>query len=1379
MLVYALLDEQSDACFIKESVLNNLHISGPEVELELSTVLARKTITSRKINGLVARGFNETQDIVLPRTYTRELIPAQRDHIPRPETARKWPHLESIADHIMPLREDIDVAILIGSNCTRAIKPREIIPGQDDDPYGKRTSLGWGIVGIVARDDNDFETNHLEINQTVARVALQGQEGHCQFVLKTQVKEILDHAQMRKMFELDFSENEEVQALSHDDRMFLNKVKEGIHQLPDGHYEIPLPLRDDDLKLPNNKEQALGRLNKLKRRFNSDGKYKNDYMTFMKGLMDSNCAEKVPKEDIDMVDGHSWYLPHHGVYHPKKPQKIRVVFDCSAEYKGESLNRHLLQGPDLINNLVGVLARFRKERSAIMCDIEGMFHQVHVNEKHRNYLRFLWWEDGNLETDPTEYRMTVHLFGATSSPGCANYALKSAADDNEEEFGSEAADFVRNDFYVDDGLKSLSSSAEAIKLIEKTTSLCKKGGFRLHKFVSNDIEVIKAISPEERAVGIKELDLGRDTLPIERALGVQWCIESDTLRFKIELSNRPPTRRGILSTVSSVFDPLGVLSPLVLVGKGILQQLCRDGVNWDGEIPEPLRPKWEKWRNDLHLLQRLKIPRCYKPDDFGQVQVVELHNFSDASTVGYGQCSYLRLIDDKNNIHVSLVTAKSRVTPLKPVTIPRLELTAALVSAKVNARLQKELAYRDAKQVFWTDSKFVLGYISNNARRFHVFVANRVQQIRDLSSPEEWRYVDTKSNPADYASRGLSAEDLINKKEWWDGPEFLWAPINDQRGVIQDITILSSNDPEIKATVMATHSQERQEKESLEDRLRYFSEWHKAKRAIAVCLRWKEIIRTRRKENKENKGEEVNNHTRTTYEPVNVAEMERAKFKIVKEVQRKAFKEEIEVLRSEASSKPDFREDARNRNKAVRRTSTLYKLDPFLDEEGILRVGGRIRRANLPDHVKHPYILPKISVVTDMIIRHYHEQAAHQGRGITLNNIRSSGVWIVGGSPAVASHISKCIKCRKLRAAPENQKMADLPDDRLEPSPPFTYSAVDYFGPFMIKEGRKEVKRYGVLFTCMASRAIHLETGNSMDTSSFINAYRRFVGRRGPVRQLRSDRGSNFIGCKNELQSALKELDQEKIRQGLLEDNCDWVQFKMNVPHASHMGGSWERQIRTVRNVLASLLDSHGCQLDDESLRTLMVEAEAIVNSRPLTSDYSSSLEPLTPNHLLTLKSHVVLPPPGNFVRADLYSRKRWRRVQHLAEEFWSRWKKEFLQTLQARQKWIHPRRNLEGGDIVLLKDDDVPLNRWRLARVEETYPSQDGLVRKVKIAVADRMLDSKGKPSHPISYLDRPVQKLVFLLSPGDDDRGIPAEEPSTTELDRDDLGESSVLHI
>ncbi|XP_037774346.1 uncharacterized protein LOC119570828 [Penaeus monodon] len=653
--------------------------------------------------------------------------------------------------------------------------------------------------------------------------------------------------------------------------------------------------------------------------------------------------------------------------------------------------------------------------------------------------------------------------------------------------------------------------------------------------------------------------------------------------------------------------------------------------------------------------------------------------------------------------------SKSRVTPLKAVTIPRLELTAAVVSTK-------------------TDSKAVLGYISNDAKRFHVFVANRVQYIRDRTDIIQWNYVQSESNPADYAARGLCVKELINNLMWWNGPKFLWKKLDncgsscEQRSILED-------DPEVKKVSFVVTS--KREVPFL-DRLNYFSDWFRAKRATALCLR----LQSKYKKTTETSEEKIDKKINVTFSPVTVSELEKAEKVIIKELQSKHYADEKRVLQTKEN--------------VLNKTSSLYKLDPFMDTDGIIKVRGRLSQANLNEASRHPVILPGKCHISELLICHYHQRVYPQGRGITLNEIRSAGYWIVGGSSMVAKHIRNCIVCKKSRGKTLDQKMSDLPKDRLEPSPPFTYCAVDYFGPFYVKVRRSEVKRYGALFTCLVSRAIHLEVAESMDTDSFLNAYRRFVGRRGPVRQLRSDRGTNFVGAKNELEICLKEMDQTKISNVMLKDNCDWINFKMNVPYASHMGGVWERQIRTVRNILSVILCQHGNQLDDDSLQTFMVEAESIVNSRPLTLDSINSIEnldPLTPNHLLTMKSKVVLPPPGNFQNNDLYSRKRWRRVQYLANVFWSRWKKEFLQSLQSRDKWIKPRRNVKIGDIVIVKDQNETRNHWKMGRVSEVICDEDGHVRKTKIMMSDSCLDKNGKRIKEFTYVERPIHSLIMLL--------------------------------
>ena len=618
-----------------------------------------------------------------------------------------------------------------------------------------------------------------------------------------------------------------------------------------------------------------------------------------------------------------------------------------------------------------------------------------------------------------------------------------------------------------------------------------------------------------------------------------------------------------------------------------------------------------------------------------------------------------------------------------------------------------------------------------------MFVANRIQEIQEKTAASQWRYVDTKSNPADYASRGLAPGDL-KQSMWLRGPGFLWKEETEWNKTEIQCDEVLENDPEVKKVVVLA-TEVSQSWPTLVERLKYFSSWFRAKRAVALCRRYIKKLKLKSSQRSQNE-------MFATAGP-SVQELSEAEMVILKTVQEEAFEEEVQILKSLRNRVPTDRETLKLRNKNMKKTSCLYRLDPFIDEDGILRVGGRIKKANIPYPTKFPVILPRKNHVTGLIIKHYHEQVKHQGRGITQNEIRASGFWIMGGASVVRDQISTCVTCRKVRGNYLDQKMADLPEDRLEPAPPFTNCGVDYFGPWYIKMRRSELKRYGVIFTCMASRAVHIEVADTMDTDSFINATRRFICRRGPIRQLRSDRGSNIVGAKNELKQALSEFDHAKIRRELLNYNCDWYEFKMNVPHASHMGGTWERQIRTIRSVLSALLLEHGTQLDDESLRTLMCETEAIINSRPLTVEDINdphSWNPLTPNHLLTMKTKVVLPPPGEFQSADRYSRKRWRRVQHLANEFWTRWKKEFLLAQQKRQKWSRDRRNLQVGDIVIL-GDDTPRNQWRLAKIMKTNCSQDGRVRSATVKVAERTPNKNGPAQ--TSYLERPIQKMVLLV--------------------------------
>ncbi|XP_022790232.1 uncharacterized protein LOC111329735 [Stylophora pistillata] len=805
---------------------------------------------------------------------------------------------------------------------------------------------------------------------------------------------------------------------------------------------------------------------------------------------------------------------------------------------------------------------------------------------------------------------------------------------------------------------------------------------------------MEAFPLEDRGKDIRDLDLRQDCLPTQRSLGVYWDLTKDAFTFKVCLPRKPFTRRGVLSVVKAVYDPLGLAVPVLLE-------------------------------------ERVTVPRCYHPADFGRVAQAELHAFSDASKDAPGACVYLRLVNDSGEVATSLVFGQSKVAPLQTTSIPRLELCGAMLATQAVARILKEIDIQLDDIKFYTDSKAALGYIQNESRRFYVYVANRVEIIRRVSSPDQWSYIETSDNPADLATRCLNASSLANSA-WLKGQRFLRNPdtVQPQREDIQ----LAEDDPEVQREVVAHASCIYKCRGLGAERFSRFSNLHSLKRAIARLI-------VKVKEFRRQKNEQRQPKARQTFRSPTANQLNQAMDAIMGAAQKEAFGAEL-TNKDLTEQKEGERYQNTVRKRALK-GSQFYALDPFIDANGIVRVGGRLRRAEMEYGEKHPAILPKDHHVSVLVIRHYHKEVHHQGRQITSGKIRQAGYWLIGGHRMVAKELASCVPCKKLRGPHVIQKMADLPQDRTEVGPPFTNVGFDVFGPWTIstrktRGGAAHSKRWGLVFTCLNSRAIHIEVLESMDASSFICALRRFFAIRGPTAVLRCDRGTNFVGGHTELAEALKEMDETKIERFVTQHGCEW---KFNPPHASHFGGVWERQIGTIRRVLDAMLADLGPrQLTHEILSTFMAEVTAIVNARPiaaLPSDINDP-QPLSPAMLLTMKTRPPGPPPGNFLPPDLYANRRWRRVQYLADQFWLRWRREYLQNLQPRRKWYDARRDLAPGDVVLMKEDSQNRSDWPMGRVTEAIRSADGKVRKVSLRI---VREGRGK------VFLRPIKELILLV--------------------------------
>lgn len=1273
-VVSALLDSGADTSLIRKDLAIQLGLIGAPTKICISTPIGTASRQCTQV-ALQVKSLEGDESLDITGAYTVPSILEVDATRPDKESLSRWQHLDGVQ---LPHLPDATLGILIGLDTPEAHWVLEQRRGKKGEPFAELTPLGWVLRGPL---------DNYRVSQVRA----------C--AIRTSLQSISED--IRKLFDQEFTDNCSTGAgPSVEDQQAVSAAERSL-ELKNGHLCVGLPWRDDELKHLSNRSAALHRLNLLGNRLQKNPELKARYAAVIQRYLEKGYAMKVADRD-QTTSSVCWYLPHHAVVNPRKPEKIRVVFDCAASFRGESLNGHLLQGPNLVSNLIGVLMRFRQRRVAVSADIEDMFLQVLVPPVDQDALRFLWWSEIGTLKHPEEFRLTVHPFGAVSSPFCASFALKKSATLFGSEYPPNISEAIRNSFYVDDCLLSVNDEKEALGVVEGLGSLLSRCGFRITKWSSNSREVLRGIPPTERSSTVKEVT--DSVLPTQRMLGVAWNMDTDSFSFPLQGNERPVSRRNLLSQLAAVYDPLGWIGPFVLPMKLLFQDLVKSGIGWDEPLDPPAQARWQRCHEVLKSLAEVSLPRWYFTEPPGPKTETELHLFCDASEKGYGAVAYLRTDDGQGHIHCALVMAKSRVAPIKAITVPRLELAAAVLATELAKGIKAEIQLPLKDTIYWSDSAVALYYIRNEKSRFATFVANRVSKIRDSSSPSQWHHVAGKHNPADLASRGILDADH-DTASWFNAPEFLygrldWASAEESAMVPPDEQL----EFKTKAVVNLVSCQPSC------NWLHRFSRWSDVTRWAAWMARFKQYLRIRHK-----------GHQGLSLQlgPLKIAELRRSRHSVIGLVQRECFPQEL----LEARGHQDRQGTARN-------NSCLHKLHPVLID-GLLCVGGRLHWSELTESVKHPIILPANHPITDMIIRHYHELEGHVGATQVLSVIRKY-YWILRGRATVRRVLASCITCRRESARPCHQLMGSLPIERtLSTGFAFAHVGVDYFGPLYVKRGRVEEKRYGCLFTCLNIRAVHIEVAHSLTTDSFLQALIRFMARRGQPRVIVSDNGSNFKGADTEIKAHLKEISQAKINQYLLERDIEW---RFGPPDASHWGGVWERMIRSVRRILRVI--SRSQRITDESLATFLAEAERILNSRPLVPlvEDHRDLEVLTPNKLLLLRDNQTMLDYGDFPKSCV---RFWRRIQLLADTFWKRWKAEYVSQLQERQKWMVETKNLVPGDMVLVVDEGVHRSQWPLGRVTEVFAGEDGLVRQVLVKT------TRGT-------LRRDIRKLCWLEGVG-----------------------------
>ncbi|CAI6359149.1 unnamed protein product [Macrosiphum euphorbiae] len=1069
-----------------------------------------------------------------------------------------------------------------------------------------------------------------------------------------------------------------------------------------GRFCVALPFRhlftDSDQRqhaaprhgLGDSRSIALKRFYNLEKRLTNDSVLYAAYRKFMSTYQSLGHMVPAPSPG-------TYFIPHHAVLKADGDvSKIRVVFDASsASSSGRSLNDVLCTGPKLQVDLRDILLRCRMHRYILSADIVKMYRQILIRQEDRTFQHIFWRDSPNDEL--VEFQLCTVTYGLNCAPYLAIRCLHEL--DRQEGFRFPLAkDVLTRAAYVDDIVIGADTEELLLSRKEDIVGLLRSGACTLSKWTSNSTAILESVPSDDR---VQSMSFDPREEHAVKVLGLHWDTNIDSFAYHTSLQQTSSTKRQVLSIIARLFDPVGALGPMLLWAKCFMQLLWCSKLGWDDPMPDELQSMWQQFCTELPLVFDLNLPRHI---DVTCHQDIQLLGFADASIKGYAAVIYWRIVDTVGNISVKFITSKTKVAPLKSsaadesLSIPRLELCGALLLARtlhhVHSVLSSEIAVSRLRA--WSDSSVVLSWLTSDQKHFRIFVTNRVAKISQLVPSCSWNYVSTNDNPADPASRGLLPKSMLSSSIYWNGPEFLRLP-EDQWPQSKFIPFAPEQLPDTRPNVVATLAVNTQS--SSLDFISRFSSLDKMLRVLSYVSRYLSH-RLRRQP--------------IRVGPITFAERQASLSIIVQRTQQRCFADLIKMLKNQSTISPP----------------SLAQLAPYVDEKGIIRVGGRLRFSDASHDAKHPILLPRSSHLTELIIRHYHLSFLHGGSKLILSMLRQK-FWILSARAAVRRTIFSCVPCTRHTAVRPQPLMADLPSYRVQPHRPFSHVGMDYGGPFLVKEHRRRnahsVKVYLALFICMSVKAVHLEIVSDLSTDAFLAALDRFVARRGIPSNVYSDCGTNYVGAARQLKMLFRDARaQDRLSSHLA---CTW---HFNPPAAPHFGGLWEAGIKSVKSHLKHVIGQQ--VLTYEEFLTLTTRIEGILNSRPVTpiSSDPHDLNALTPGHFLIGQPIHAMPEPDT-THVQINRLNRWQLIRQCHQSFWKRWSREYLSTLQSRPKWFKSSPNLSIGDMVIVEAPSRPPTEWRLGRVTEVHPGSDDVVRVVSVRTQD-------------GVYKRPVVKLVRL---------------------------------
>lgn len=1256
-----LFDEGAQRSFISQTLADALQLNPSRQENVCLSSFGAETKSSRSLGVAKIKLVTNTGETIPLSVLIVPKIAAPLQTI-KSSQLHELPHLRYLT-LAHPITGDLqfDVSLLIGVDYYWQIVEDDVIRGKG--PTAVQSKLGYllsGPLSIPRSCDEDTNVLHITVNSHID-----------------------DHS-IEKFWEIESTGT--LPTVTKDSDHFMDTYMNSITRLNDGSYMVKFPWKDEHAPLPSNYHVCERRTRSLARKLIHTPNLMKSYNEIIKEQEKRGFIEKInSKPTPDRVH----YIPHHHVRKESNTTPIRIVYDCSCRMseKHSSLNDCLEVGPSLVNDLCSILLRFRIHKFGLSTDIEKAFLHVKLDDSDRDFTRFLWVSNpDDPESDLDVYRFRVVLFGSVSSPFMLNATLRLHLSSQ----NSEVAKDIQQNLYVDNIISGGTTEHSVTQYFKEARAIMSKANFNLRSWASNS-QYLQTVAHKEKVVDENE---------VVNLLGLHWNTTKDYLGFipkKFDLtSNSIVTKRKILQDSSKIFDPLGFLSPITIRAKLLIQELWQKNMDWDEPLDQPTTNNWNSIANDLQIAAKATIPRCYfDHNNSNNIHFPQLHVFADASTKAYGAVVYIQ-----QGNHTSFVIAKTRVAPLKQLTLPKLELMAALVATRLAKFVITSFnRHYDGMSVhLWSDSQIVLHWL-HSQKKLKQFISHRVKEIIQTFPATLWNYCPTGDNPADLLTRGINYE-VLTRSFWIQGPSWLteeskWPKWSHAEILhLQSEPIHDENQPEsTEVTPQPT---------GIHNVLMIsnYSSLSRLLRVTAYLLRFVYNIR---------------NPASHKVGTLTTQETNKALLMWICDCQQTCFQQEYKQLK----------------HKSTKHSSLVRQLRLFLDAEGYIRCGGRIHNAPLSELTKFPLLLPSKHSLTKLVINMIHINQLHGGVNSVITAARQR-YWIPSIRRVVRSLLKKCVTCRKVSGRPYSAPEAPpLPKSRTLCSKPFSVTGVDFTGALFVRSTGGEQKVYICLFTCANTRAVHLEVVTDLTEENFMQAFRRFVGRKSLPQLMISDNASTYQSAAKELEKLFTStiLSERLGRHGTM-----WQFIPKKAPW---YGGFWERLIGLTKTTLKKVLGRAFISLSD--LQTIVVEIEAILNDRPLTytSTDLNDPEPLCPSHLLYGRRIVSLPYPlvnedpkdPDYLATPI--RGMFTRQTQLIQHFQNRWKQEYLTALREfhKAKGTTNPQMIKVGDVVLIHDDS-PRARWKMAVIEKVIMGNDGYVRAAEVRT------SNGRTNRPITKL-------------------------------------------